>query len=359
MKPFAIRATVEAPEAITFPTVLRELTPTSGSVQRPSVFVVTDPKQPYIMQWSFSFQRDLFAGTAVTATYAGSRGVKLSRTADVNAPLGTVLADGRRFYDPNTPEGTERHNLGYTGLQTRLWDANSWYNGLKLGLRKRFSSGFQYQFSYHWQKFMDEGSNMSGSRGDFGTSNFVTTDWQDHTLDRGLSAYHTAHTFSANWSVALPFGPGQRYGSGLSGVAARLAEGWQINGIVQLASGPAINISGDGDRTCDDFCSSRPDLISGKDNSPNTGDPNGWFGDVTDNFEEQPIGFYGNLGRNTGEGPGLATFDLSINKMFTLSETADLQFRAEFFNILNRANFASPNRTRTAFSRGNPVSTFG
>ena len=359
MKPFAIRAVMEPPEPIPFPNAIRELTADSLGVQRPGVFVVTDPEQPYLMQWSLSIQREIFAGTALTATYAGSRGVHLSRTADVNTPLGTVLPDGRRFFDPDTPEGTRRHNPGYAAINTRLWDANSWYNGLKLGLRKRFSSGFQHQLSYHWQKFMDEGSNMSGSRGDFGTSNFMALDWQDHTLDRGLSAYHTAHTFSSNWTLELPFGPGRRYGAGLSGVAARLVEGWQINGIVQLASGPAIGIDGDGDVTCDDLCSSRPNLIPGRDNSPNTGDPNRWFGDPMDNFEEQEPGFYGNLGRNTGIGPGVATFDLSINKSFSLGETATLQFRSEFFNILNRANFSSPNRTRTAFTRGSPSGSFG
>ncbi len=359
MKPFAIRAVIEPPEPIPFPNAVGDLTADSLAVQRPGVFIVTDPGQPYIMQWNLNLQQEIFPGTAVTATYSGSRGVHLSRTGDVNSPLGTVLPDGRRFFDPNTPEGTQRHNPGYADIGTRLWDANSWYNGLKLGLRKRFSSGFQYQVSYHLQKFMDEGSNMSGSRGDFGTSNYETLDWQDHTLDRGLSAYHTTHSFSSNWTLELPFGPGRRYGAGLSGVAARLVEGWQINGIVQLASGPAIDISGDGDVTCDDLCSSRPNLISGADNSPNTGDPNGWFGDPTDNFEEQDPGFYGNLGRNTGEGPGVANFDLSINKSFALGETANLQFRAEFFNILNRANFRSPNRTRTAFTRGAPSGSFG
>ncbi len=159
--------------------------------------------------------------------------------------------------------------------------------------------------------------------------------------------------------MELPFGPGQRYGAGLSGFVARLVEGWQINGIVQLASGGAVGISTSGDRTCDDFCSSRPDLIPGRDNSPNTGDPNQWFGPSQDNFQNQEPGFFGNLGRNTGVGPGLATFDFSVNKTFTLSETADLQFRAEVFNMLNRTNFFAPRRTRTAFNRRGPVGSFG
>ncbi len=102
---------------------------------------------------------------------------------------------------------------------------------------------------------------------------------------------------------------------------------------------------------------SRPDLIPGRDNSPNTGDPNAWFGAVTDNFQNQEAGFYGTLGRNTAEAPGIATLDLAINKGFALSERADLQFRAELFNIFNRANFGAP--SLTTFSRGRASGSFG
>jgi len=358
MKPFAIRATLEPPQEIIFPTVLRTLTDDHPGVQSPGVTIVLPPDQPYIQQWSLTIQREILPDTALTVTYAGSRGVSLSRPVDVNNPPGVVQADGRRFYDENTPEGTERPNTAYASMGTQMWDANSWYNGLKVGLRKRFTSGFQYQISYHWQKFMDEAS-THGGRGETRTSNTTSLDWQDHTLDRGLSAWHTPHTFSTNWSLDLPFGPGRSFGAGLTGVAARLAEGWQINGIVQLASGPAVGIDGDGNVTCDDFCDSRPDLIPGKNNRPNTGDPNAWWGPAGDNFTNQEPGYFGTLGRNTSEGPGLATFDLSINKSFSVGEEASIQFRAEFFNILNHTNFGPPLRTRGAFSRGRANSSFG
>jgi hypothetical protein len=169
------------------------------------------------------------------------------------------------------------------------------------------------------------------------------------------------HTFSSNFTLELPFGPGQSYGSGTSGIAARLIEGWQINGIVSLSSGQALGINGDGAVTCglcaERGAASRPDLIPGKDNSPNTGDPNAWFGAVTDNFQNQPSGFYGTLGRNTAEAPGIATFDLAINKGFALGEEADLQFRAEMFNLFNRANFGAP--SLATFSRGRASGSFG
>ena len=369
MRPFALRITLERPTPMPFPNVLDDLvnffeqtgTLPPEILNSTSANAVTDPSQPYIMQWNFSIQQEILPYTAVTATYAGSRGVHLSRTADVNVPPGILLPDGRRFFDSSTPEGTVRPNPTFAGITDRRWEGMSWYNGLKLGLRKRFSSGFQYQISYNWQKFMDEGSAIRTTGGDFTNASTFATDWRDRKIDRGLSAYHVAQTFSSNFTFELPFGPGQSYGSGTSGMVARLIEGWQINGIVSLSTGQALGINGDGATTCQ-LCAergaaARPDLIPGKDNSPNTGDPDAWFGDVEDNFQEQQTGFYGTLGRNTAEAPGLATFDMAINKGFALSERADLQFRAEFFNLFNRANFGAP--SLTTFSRGRASGSFG
>jgi hypothetical protein len=369
MRPFALRVTMPGSLGSPFPTRLDDLVnqfETTGTLplevlNSTSANAVIDTSQPYIMQWSLSLQQEILPGTAVTATYAGSRGVKLSRTADVNIPPGIIAADGRRFFDPTTSEGTVRPNPTFAGITDRRWDGLSWYHGLKLGLRKRFSSGFQYQIAYNWQKFMDEGSAIRTTGGDFTNASTFATDWRDHKIDRGLSAYHVAHTFSSNFTYELPFGPGRSYGSGTSGVAAALIQGWQINGIISLSSGQALGINGDGGATCrlcaDRGSAARPDLIPGKDNNPNTGDPNGWFGDSTDNFQLQEAGYYGTLGRNTAEAPGIATLDLSIIKGFALGERADLQFRAEFFNLFNRANWGAPNLT--SFSRGNPSSSFG
>ena len=138
----------------------------------------------------------------------------------------------------------------------------------------------------------------------------------------------------------------------------KLTEGWQINGILQLGSGSPVDVNGTGSITCE-RCSSRPSLIPGKSNNPITGDPNAWFGEVEDTYRNQEPGFYGDLGRNVGIGPGSATLYLSLFKGFALSERADLTFRAVFFNILNRTNLSSPLRTRTAFRNGRPSSTFG
>ncbi len=102
--------------------------------------------------------------------------------------------------------------------------------------------------------------------------------------------------------------------------------------------------------------------IPGKYNSPNSGDPNRWFGDPEENFTPSERGYFGTTGRNTAVGPGLASVDFSILKSIFVGETARVQFRAEFFNVFNRTNFHPPERTRSSFGRGSgtfPNAAFG
>ena len=241
-----------------------------------------------------------------------------------------------------------------------MWDGDSSYHGLSLGLKRRFSTGFSYQMSYTFQKFLDNGSGYTGSPGDFVTGNTLVSHWLDSSMDKGPSAWNTPQTFSFNGSLDLPFGPGRRFGSGASGAWAKVIEGWQLNGLARLADGPAVEINVTGRRFTCGTCDSRPDLIPGKDNSPNTGDPNAWFGDPTENFTQPATGYFGDVGRNTAVGPGLATVDFSILKNFSMGETGRFQFRAEFFNIFNRASFHPPERTRNAFGSGRPnTASFG
>jgi len=364
-EPFAVQSDWDRDEGdtIVFPTTLRDTVATDRAVQVGNATEIMEvTNQPYLIQFNLSLQQEIAAGTVVTATYAGSKGVHIARLVDSNFPNGEIQADGRRFFPGSrtSPTGSSpRHNQSYGAISGRQWDGDSSYHGLKLGLKKRFDSGFSYQLSYAFQKFLDNGSGYTGSPGDFVTSNVAGLHWLDSSIDKGPSAWNTPQTFSANASLDLPFGPGRRFGSGATGAWGKVIEGWQINTIVTLADGPNVNIEGSSGRTCSS-CISRPDLIPGADNAPNTGDPNQWFGPVEDNFAQFERGYFGNLGRNTARGPGLATVDLSFLKNISMGESASFQFRAELFNVFNRTNFQPPERTRGAFGRsGRASSSFG
>jgi hypothetical protein len=99
------------------------------------------------------------------------------------------------------------------------------------------------------------------------------------------------------------------------------------------------NRSGNGDTRNPD----RPNLNPNFTGPVVTGNPNQWFDPNA--FTPAPYGTYGNLGRGVFNGPGLAEVDLSVLKNVAVSESINLQFRAEFFNLMNRTNYASPNQT--------------
>jgi hypothetical protein len=156
-------------------------------------------------------------------------------------------------------------------------------------------------------------------------------DRNDLRRDWGLSALNITSQSSISARYELPFGQG------------KLTGGWQLSGIATLLSGfpftPQIgsNRSGDGDTRNPD----RPSVSSTFTGPVLLQKPTQWFNPNA--FVLPPAGTWGNLGRGTLTGPGLADVDLSVIKNTPVSEKANLQFRAEFFNVLNRANFGTPN----------------
>jgi hypothetical protein len=159
----------------------------------------------------------------------------------------------------------------------------------------------------------------------------------------GPAAHDFKHKASLSGSYELPFGQGKPLLRGLGGIGNKLAGGWQLNWIVSLTSGYPLtplagtNISGDGNARQPDRPSWNPafqgPLINGT--------PDQWFNPKA--FVLPVSGTYGNIGRGVLRGPGLGELDLSLFKNTALSERVNSQFRAEFFNIANRANFGTPN----------------
>ena len=140
---------------------------------------------------------------------------------------------------------------------------------------------------------------------------------------------------AANLTYDLPWQNSTR-------AALKWIGGWQVSGIVSLSDGlPFTALTGfnrSGSRTA--ITSDRPNLLPGNSKNPVLGGPNKYFDPAV--FALPPAGFYGNLGRNTLITPGFATLDATLTKVFPVSEQVKLDFRAEFFNFLNRANFGLP-----------------
>ena len=318
-----------------------------------AVWVSGRVNQPYIMQYSLSLQQSLGGATVVQVGYQGSRGIKLSRIVDANQVNGEILPDGRTFFDCAPPTARNPcptqplRNPNFGQIRFTFYDSNSFYNSLKLSVNRRFSDGLQFQASYNFAKMIDDASQSDFNDGNTGGQGFHT-DPDNRKRDRGLSIFDIRHAFSVNFAYDLPFGRGRNVGANVSGFLDHLISGWQINAILSASTGPRgnPNINFDRARNGQFEVNHRPNLVAGADNNPVLNDgrePTAYFD--TSAFELQEAGFFGDLARNTLEGPGIAQVDLGVVKNFSLSEQVQVQFRTEMFNLFNRANFTMPSTT--------------
>jgi carboxypeptidase family protein/TonB-dependent receptor-like protein len=307
-----------------------------------------DAEQTRVYQYSLSVQRELGKDIAVSAGYVGSRGVNLLTNPNINVRTDFQMINGQRFY-PQVNGQLLNQNFGNLNLLQFNGDSN--YNSLQLSGSKRFSAGLQFQASYTYAKSIDTASSfastfLNGSPGGDPQDPF------DFASERGLSDFDIRQNFVANFLYDLPFGKGRAYGAD-SGVVGKLIGGWAVGGILSLQTGipfnPTLgfNQSGNGNNNVQ---SQRPNLAPGRSaDSIITGNPNGYVDPTA--FALQPAGFFGNLGRNTLEGPNLRTFDFSLLKKTPIKEGVNIEFRGEFFNLFNITNFAPPDAgNRTVFN---------
>jgi hypothetical protein len=298
--------------------------------------------------------------------------MNLSRMMDANIAIPQKV-DGRIFFAAPPASGCLpsrgfnvpgcRRNPAFDQQRFYFWDAQSFYNAFRLGISRRFDHGFQFQSSYTFGRSIDDSSSTSaGTSAD--SPNGIMNMPDDSKFDRGPSSFNVRHVWVFNTTYELPFGPGRRWGSDWGGLRAGLLGGWQISGIARASTGTPENIRLSIERSRSQAAldlGERPDLRPGASNNPVLSegrDPNRYYDPNA--FLLQPAGFFGNLGRNTVNGPGAATVDVSIAKETGLGgEDRRLQFRAEFFNILNRANFGRPNSTAFTNTSGTPSATAG
>lgn len=316
-----------------------------------------DLDNPYTQVWNLNLQRELPFDTVLTLGYAGSRGVHLLRSADVNTPVPQIRADGTPFY----PAGQLRPNTAFTTIELKSSDGNSWYNALIFEARKRFGTGFEAQTSYTFSRNIDttQASTFFSDATNGTTSAFP--EFPGLNYNKGLSDYHAKHNLVVNFTWQIPFT------DNLEGVAGTLLDGWQLTGIGQARSGSPLTVFVQSNRSRSQWSPSlgpgigfdRASLAPGfTHQSAILGRPDQYFN--PDAFILQPAGTLGNLGRGALIGPNFRTFDLAAikNTRFDswLGEETNIQFRVEAFNIFNRANFAPP--FLTAFS-GAPTEAAG
>jgi len=374
--PFALVGSVAPLPVGSFPTGAFALAnaPTSLSVTHQQF----DPKRNYVMQWNVNLQRALTSNLTAMVAYVGTRAIhQFSHTDDGNIVLPTLTPAGYLWPFPAGSGTVVNPNFG--SIYYGDWGGHSYYNGLEVEILKRMSHGLQVQGSYTWSRSTDEGSSW-GSSDPFAGS-ISSLFWFDRKLALGLSDYNVSQNLVINsiWNVPTA--------QSLKGPAAWALKGWQLGGVFEVRSGLPFTplIGGDplGLNSGDPFAYPNRVRGSGCNSLVNTGNvsdyiklqcfalPAATSAIAAECTPFQPGGpgnpiavgtcsnLLGNEGRNVVVGPGLVNLDFSVfknNYIPKVSETLNVQFRAEFFNVFNRSDFAAPIDNGVLFDQtGAPV----
>jgi len=375
--PFFAYTSINNPGVGSFPNNL----PPLPSNKLRATYIDPNPKRNYVMQYNLNIQNQLTPSLTSLVAYVGSRGIHQPYRpddADIVIPTLTsagylfpkVDAGGNLISGPNAGNPPNRINENYGSVRGMFYEGQSYYNALETQLAKRMSHGFQVQGTFTWGRSIDTSSaTVAGDA--FGNSIASPSYFFNPRVSRALSDFNVARTLVINglWEIPSP--------KSITGPTRFLTEGWQLGIIFTASSGipftPTFATGSDPNGTLSSDDWAYPNRLGGAgcQSLTNPGNPNAYiktqcfavpvapsqaFFDA--NCDPNPptatplgpgdlrcYNLKGNAGRNILISPGLMETDFSVfknNYIHKISETFNVQFRAEMFNIFNRANFAPP-----------------
>jgi hypothetical protein len=290
----------------------------------------------YAQQWNFTVERQFGETNALTLAYVGNHGLNLRRNEDIN------------FFDPTLGR---RPIPGFADVNIETASGQSVYHALQASFTQRMRWGLMGSFNYTWAHAIDDVQ-------DQGLFSAQPQDNNNYHAERGNSSGDIRHNVSYQLLYNLPFGRSQHFLSAATGVTDKLVSGWQLASLAIFHTGIAdtvyigSNTYGNGN-----FTNQRPNAVAGVSQYAANQTINNWLNPAA--FSLPAAGTFGNLGRNTVFGPGFAQADLSLLKETRFTESSHLEFRAEFYNVVNHPNFAEPNTTFGTTAFGKVLSTFG
>lgn len=313
-----------------------------------------NPALGYAQQWNLNLQYQLASNWMVQVGYFGTRGTHLVNKVDANyvESLGPGNINQRRrlksILVPLTVPGAAGLGSGVTisplGAITRTeYTGNSIFHSMQAKVEHRFAQEFTLMSSWIWSRSIGDiiGDNGPGQSPGSGFQNPANL-----RGERGLLDTHLAQRFVLSGIWDLPFGRGRQFGSHLHPVLNAFLGDWSLGGILTLTSGRPFNVTVSGN-PANSGGTNRADLVGDPDAVPGGQSVNEFFNIAA--FRANKPFTYGNLGRNSLLGPGFKNVDCSLEKQAALFTAWDqpwnLQFRWEFFNVFNHANFGFPGGT--------------
>jgi hypothetical protein len=289
-------------------------------------------RDTYSLHWSLGVQQEILKDTILETAYVGNRGVK--------GPAGAAYAGEELNLSP-FPLTPNQLSPNFGQIRRFGNFINSNYEALQVSLRRRVSKGVTLDANYTYSHETDDAVNIL--TGAYQNSHNPNLDYASGDID-----VRNNFTLGAVWDIPVA-----------SSLPRRLAEGWQISSLVQARGGLPYTIA------------VAPPFLGIDQIRPNlTGQPVTLPGSNTPGnpahrqinpaaFAPPPSGQYGDVGRNTGRGPGFTQWDASFAKTTSINERLSVQFRGELFNILNHPNFANPDGNLTDSNFGISTSTIG
>ncbi|MGA2715379.1 MAG: TonB-dependent receptor [Bryobacteraceae bacterium] len=320
-------------------------------------YIPANTQWPYIQSWVFSVQREIAKDTVLEVAYNGNHSLRLPILGDYNQAV------------PNAVGGT-------LGVQARRPDqsfgaitwvdpaGNNDYNGLSVRFEHRFTQGLYVLNSFTWSHAMGDSEQALEYFSNATAAN--PQNIQNLAAEHGPSSFDVKLLNVTSVVYDLPFGHGQRYLGNLNPVVDKVLGGWELSGINTANTGEPINVY---------YTPSAANDVTGL-TAEYRGQailrPNVSCSPVSQSTAQSLLTYFascaftippanapfGNLGRNAFRAPGLEQWDLAVNKNISIREGMNLQFRSEFFNVLNHTNFGVPNQVAGTAAFGTITTTY-
>jgi hypothetical protein len=302
----------------------------------------------YMMQWNLSLSQQFGKNWLATATYIGNRTNHILGANEQNMPVfsATATAANEQSRRPLTLINATQGAYYSSIVQTDDGNSSS-YHGLLLKLDHRFSNHFNWLTNYTWSHCIstyDFGGELAGNN--YQNPNNRIGEKADCNFDR-------RHIFNSSMVV-------ESGGLG-TGFAKMLTKDWQLAPIVSLYTGQPFTITTGSDVSLTGVGADRPNVVAGVSPLPHTltqwFNPAAFAGGCTTaafvgNPSCVPLGSFGNSPRDVFHNPGTIQWDMSVSRKFQFTERWKLEFRSDFFNIMNHANWNGPTAGLTSNTFG-------
>lgn len=307
-------------------------------------------RTPYAMQFNLNVQHEFSNHLLGEVAYVGRRGLNTSRVVNINqiAAVNSLAVTGfglpvgsRPFNTTSIPTGARFSN----DVLSQQFNGQATYHALQARLERRLGGGTSFLASYTWSKSIDNVSGIGTGADD------LAQDSYNLAAQRGLSNFDVPHKFIFSSTWALPFGRNRGYFSKAAPIVESIVSDWQLNGILIYQSGQPFTVTVGALDSLTGTSNRRPNQVG----DPYENVPAGFaFNPAA--FVAPPAGQFGAVGRNTLRADNFFNTDFAILRNFRLPPLGDagaFEFRAEFFNLFNAANFTLPvsSLSNAAFGR--------